>query len=77
MIKDTREETKSKRWLAIYGAMIAIQVEDHRRLTTDCCTRQRMKWIMEEAAAIADLEAEAGMDELGLLSKEESDELDF
>lgn len=74
-LKDVREETKGKRWLAIYGAMIAIQVEDYRRLTTECCTRQRMKWIMEEAAAIADLEAEAGMDELGLLTGAEADAL--
>ena len=75
-MKDTREETKGKRWLAIYGAMIARQVEDYRRETTECCTRQRMKWIMEEAEAIADLEAEAGMDQLGLLTGAEADGLE-
>lgn len=61
-MSDTREETKSKRWLAIYGAMIAAECMEYRTRTTECVTPRLMRGIMEEAAAIADLEAEAGMD---------------
>lgn len=58
-IKDTREETKSRRWLAIYGAMIAAQVMEERRLRGEFCNVRQMFYIMEEAAAVADLEVEA------------------
>jgi hypothetical protein len=57
---DHREERKSHRWLAIYGAYIAVQVQEKIRTTTDAyidlATMQRF---MEEAATIADLEVEA------------------
>jgi hypothetical protein len=61
--KDTREETKSRRWLAIYGAYIAVQVQERIRLTGDAyISIDMMKGFMEEAACIADLEVEAGLD---------------
>ena len=59
-VRDTREETKSRRWLAIYGAYIAVQVQEQIRLTSDAyISVQMMKGFMEEAATIADLEVEA------------------
>lgn len=60
VIKDTREETKSRRWLAIYGAVIAAECMEYRLRTTECVTKRLMRGIMEEAASIADLEVEAG-----------------
>jgi len=63
-IKDTREETKSRRWLAIYGAYIAAQVQDRIRLTGDgYIGNSDMRRFMEEAETIADMEAEVGMDQ--------------
>lgn len=63
MSKDTREETKSTRWLAIYGAYIAIQVQDRIRLTGDAgISTSLMRSYIEEAECIADLEAEASME---------------
>jgi len=63
-IKDTREETKSRRWLAIYGAYIAAQVQDQIRLTGDgYIGNSDMRRFMEEAETIADMEAEVGMDQ--------------
>jgi hypothetical protein len=61
-VKDTREETKSRRWLAIYGAMIAAECMEYRLRTTCCVSEKMMRGIMEEAAAIADLEIEASQD---------------
>ena len=60
--KDTREETKSRRWLAIYGATIAAECMEYRLRTTECVTPRLMRGIMEEAASIADLEVEASQD---------------
>jgi len=62
--KDTREETRSRRWLAIYGAYIAAECMEYRLRTTECVDHYRMRGIMEEAEAIADLEAEAGNTEV-------------
>ena len=59
-MKDTREETKPRRWLAIYGAYIAAQVQEQIRVTGDAyISLKMMKGFMEEAETIADLEVEA------------------
>lgn len=47
-----------ERWLAIYGAMVANQVSDLRRETSDSPTPDQMLGFIEEAEAVADLEAE-------------------
>lgn len=61
-VKDTREETRSRRWLAIYGAYIAAECLEYRLRTSMGISDKMMRGIMEEAEAIADLEAEVGME---------------
>lgn len=52
------EETKGKRWLAIYGAMLAAQVRQYALEGNGGVPARELKHFMEEAAAVADLEAE-------------------
>jgi len=61
-MNDPREETKSRRWLAIYGAVIALQVQEYCELTSERPDVRYMKHFIEEAEAIADLEIEAGVE---------------
>ncbi len=52
------EEWQSRRWLAIYGAVIAAQVQSWYRDGQGGVPAAQMKHFMEEAAAVATLEAE-------------------
>jgi hypothetical protein len=52
------EETKGKRWLAIYGAMLSAQVQQWTHEGNGGVSAAKLKHFMEEAAAVADLEAE-------------------
>jgi hypothetical protein len=52
------EETKGKRWLAIYGAVLASQVQQWFNEGRGGVEATPMWNFMQEAAAVADLEAQ-------------------
>lgn len=52
------EETKGRRWLAIYGAYLALQIRDRLRDGHALPDPQLFKALMEDAATVADIEAE-------------------
>ncbi len=55
----TLDEFSRHRWLAVYGAMIAIQTREHVRDGYGGPNASLMRHFTEEAAAVADLEEEA------------------
>lgn len=58
-----KEETQSKRWLAIYGAMLAAQCRTWTEEGRGGVPKHVLFVFMEEASAIADLEAEVRKEE--------------
>ena len=54
----TPDEFKQHRWLAIYGASVAVQAHQNLMDGKGHVLPEDMKHIMEEAGAVADLEAE-------------------
>jgi hypothetical protein len=50
---------KDPRWYAVYGAMIAAQVQEYRNRTSNCTDDKMMDGFHEEAETIADMAVEA------------------
>ena len=50
---------RNARWCAVYGAMIAAQVQEYRNRTSNCVDDKMMEGFHEEAETIADMAEEA------------------